>query len=77
MKIGGDVVSRPSIEFIRYECNSNTKCCYNCEHCFEDESINGNWNLFCSIKEGEETFVLSDDGEDCDKYKNVYNQPTK
>lgn len=63
---------RSDIEFVEYKCKPEAKCCYNCKHCFEDESIDGNWNLFCEKSEHEEDFVLPEDGNTCEKYENAH-----
>ena len=66
-------IERPDLSFIPLPIEDRDDCCYHCQHSYEDESINGDWNLHCSCKENTDDGTLVFPSEVCEKFKKYGN----
>lgn len=48
---------------------SNIKCCDNCEHSYEDETLDGYWQLYCTEKFYDADVSAVASWDCCDKFK--------
>lgn len=59
---------RPTrIAYIPKPITDSKQCCYYCNNAYEDESINGDWWLYCSCLDDEDCLMVLP-SECCDKF---------
>lgn len=67
-------IERPDLSFIPLPIEDRDECCYHCQHAYEDESINGDWNLHCPYKaDKDDGSTLVFPSEVCKKFKKYSN----
>lgn len=62
-------IERPDLTFIPLPIEDRDECCYHCKFAYEDESINGNWNLHCSCNVCEDDSTLVFPSQVCKKFE--------